>query len=57
MFGSRMSRGAALVFLVLNHYAAYRMQLFLNLKASGHEELSTINLWAGMDAPEAAPAA
>jgi hypothetical protein len=28
----------------------YRMQLFLYLKASGREELNTMNLWAGMDA-------
>ena len=28
--------------------------LFLYLKACGREELSTMNLWAGMDAPTAA---
>ena len=50
MFGSKASRGAWIVNLVLCHYAAYRMQLFLYLKASGREELSTMNLWAGMDA-------
>lgn len=51
MFGSTMSRGAWLVSLVLCHYAAYRMQLFLYLKASGLPELNTMNLWAGTDAP------
>jgi hypothetical protein len=52
MFGMmRASRGALMVSLVLCHYAAYRMQLFLYLKACGREELSTLNLWAGMDAP------
>jgi hypothetical protein len=49
MFGHKTSRGSMLVSLVLTHYAAYRMQLFLYLKSSGHEELSTLNLWAGMD--------
>lgn len=50
MFGSKASRGSWLVNLVLCHYAAYRMQLFLYLKACGREELNTMNLWAGMDA-------
>jgi hypothetical protein len=51
MFGSNRSRGAWLVWIVLCHYSAYRMQLFLYLKACGREELSTLNLWAGIDAP------
>jgi hypothetical protein len=51
MFGTPLSRGAWLVNLVLCHHAAYRMQLFLYLKASGREELNTMNLWAGTDAP------
>jgi hypothetical protein len=51
MFGSKGSRGSMIVNLVLCHYAAYRMQLFLYLKASGREELNTMNLWAGMDKP------
>ena len=50
MFGSKASRGATLVSLVLCHYVAYRMQLFLYLKACGRDELSTMNLWAGLDA-------
>ena len=50
MFGRKTSRGSMIVDLVLLHYAAYRMQLFLYLKASGWEELNTMNLWAGMDA-------
>jgi hypothetical protein len=29
---------------------AYRMQLFLQLKASGLTELNTMNLWGGKDA-------
>ena len=49
MFGHKASRGSMLVSLVLNHYAAYRMQVFLYLKAAGREELNTMNLWAGVD--------
>ena len=51
MFGRKSSRGLLIVTLVLNGHAAYRTQLFLYLKACGREELSTMNLWAGMDAP------
>lgn len=49
LFGHKASRGSWTVTLVLNHYAAYRMQLFLYLKAAGREELNTLNLWAGID--------
>lgn len=49
MFGNKASRGSWLVWMVLCHYVAYRMQLFLYLKACGREELSTVNLWAGVD--------
>ena len=51
MFGEKTSRGAFIVNLVLSGCAAYRTQLFLYLKACGREDLSTINLWAGIDAP------
>jgi hypothetical protein len=51
MFGRKASRGSMIVNLVLSHYTAYRMQLFLYLKSCGHEELNTLNLWVGMDAP------
>jgi hypothetical protein len=50
-FGSTRSRGSFLVNVVLSGYAAYRTQLFNYLKACGREELTTMNLWAGMDAP------
>jgi hypothetical protein len=50
MFGRKASRGSMIVSLVLCHYAAYRMQLFLYLKACGREDLNTMNLWGGMDA-------
>ena len=51
MFGSKTSRGAFIVNMVLCGCAAYRTQVFLYLKACGREELSTMNLWGGMDAP------
>lgn len=49
MFGENTTRGAAMVNMVLCGYAAYRMQLFLYLKAMGREELNTMNLWGGYD--------
>jgi len=51
--GNKTSRGAFIVNLVLCGCAAYRTQLFLYLKACGREELGTMNLWAGVDAPPA----
>ena len=54
MFGRRTTRGAFIVNLVLCGCAAYRMQLFIYLKACGREELGTPNLWAGVDATAAA---
>jgi hypothetical protein len=54
MFGRPTTRGAFLVNFVLSGHAAYRTQLFLYLKSCGREELGTMNLWAGMDAPAAA---
>jgi hypothetical protein len=54
MFGSKTTRGAFIVNLVLCGCAAYRTQLFLYLKSCGRDELSTMNLWAGMDAPVSA---
>jgi hypothetical protein len=49
--GSKTSRGAFIVNLVLCGCAAYRTQLFMYLKAGGREELGTTNLWIGADAP------
>ena len=54
LFGDKASRGAFMVNLVLASCAAYRMQLFLYLKASGREELNSMNLWGGADEPPAA---
>jgi hypothetical protein len=47
--GNKTSRGAFIVNLVLCGSAAYRMQLFLYLKASGREDLDSSNLWSGVD--------
>lgn len=49
--GSPTTRGAFIVDRVLGQCRAYRMQLFLYLKACGREELNTMNLWLGTDAP------
>lgn len=49
--GSKTSRGVFILKYVLQGHAAYRTQLFLYLKSCGCEELSTRNLWAGVDAP------
>ena len=49
MFGQKTSRGSWLVSMVVCGCAAYRTQLFGYLKACGREELSTMNLWAGVD--------
>jgi hypothetical protein len=51
MFGSKYTRASAIVNVIICGHAAYRTQLFNHLKASGREELNTMNLWAGMDAP------
>ena len=49
--GLPTTRGQFMVNHVIGQCAAYRMQLFLYLKACGREELNTMNLWVGMDAP------
>lgn len=52
--GAKVSRGAFIVKMVLGGCAAYRTQLFLYLKACGRHELTTANLWRGVDAPQPA---
>ena len=49
--GSQISRGFFLVNYLFGQYTAYRLQLFLYLKASGRDELNTMNLWLGADVP------
>jgi hypothetical protein len=56
MFGRKAKRGPLLVNIVVCGHAAYRTQLFCYLKSCGREELNTMNLWAGMDAPMSAGA-
>lgn len=51
LFGRKGTRGVSLCNMVMSGHAAYRTQLFLYLKSSGREELNTMNLWAGVDAP------
>ena len=54
--GNKVSKGSFIVTLVVGGHAAYRTQLFLYLKSCGREELSTYNLWQGVDAPAPATA-
>ena len=49
--GGPTACGEFLVNHAIGQCAAYRMQLFLYLKACGREELNTMNLWLGIDAP------
>ena len=55
MFGSKGTRGSWLLWMVLCHYSAYRMQLFLYLKACGLQDLGTLDLWAGIDSKPPMP--
>jgi len=48
-FGTTSARGAFIVNWVLAGCAAYRMQLFLYLKACGREDLGTSDLWDGVE--------
>jgi hypothetical protein len=54
--GNKISKGKFIVDLVLGGHAAYRTQLFCYLKSCGRDELSTMNLWQGVDAPAPATA-
>ncbi|MGC4083480.1 MAG: hypothetical protein QM736_15555 [Vicinamibacterales bacterium] len=53
MFGTKYSVGSFIVAMVLGGAAAYRTQLFCYLKACGRTELSTMNLWGGINPPPA----
>ena len=50
--GLPVTRGQFFVNHVVGQCAAYRTQLFLYLKSCGRTDLSTMNLWAGADAPK-----
>ena len=54
--GNKISKGKFIVDLVLAGHAAYRTQLFCYLKSCGRDELGTMNLWQGVDAPAPATA-
>ncbi len=47
------SKGVYLVETILRWLTAYTLQLFLYIKASGNTSIGTMNLWAGMDTPDA----
>jgi hypothetical protein len=49
--GNHISRGLFLVNYLFGQCTAYRLQLFLYLKACGRDELNTMNLWLGADVP------
>jgi hypothetical protein len=53
--GTKMTLGDALVAMVLNTMVAYRMQLFLQVKASGAAHLTSSDCWQGK-AAKAKPA-
>lgn len=53
--GTKMILGDALVAMVLNTMVAYRMQLFLQVKASGAAHLTSSDCWQGK-AAKAKPA-
>ena len=54
--GKPVSKGAFITNLIVCGHAAYRTQLFCYLKSCGRDELSTYNLWQGIDAPAPATA-
>lgn len=54
VFNQTGPRNGFLVNYLLVFLGAYKTQLFLQLKAAGNKDLGTLNLWAGMDAPQKA---
>ncbi len=48
-FGTQPKLGRALVEMPLRFLAAYRLQLFVNAKACGVENMTTFNAWLGKD--------
>jgi len=53
--GQKSRLGPALLNYPFKFLAAYRMQLFLYIKANGRAELSTYNCWMGIDKPTDQP--
>ncbi len=52
--GHELVVGRALLELPLKWMVAYRMQLFLYIKAAGNTEIGTANCWGGIDMPQKA---
>ena len=50
-WGQRLPLGQAILELSYACLVAYRMQLFLQAKASGNAAIGTANCWGGMDKP------
>jgi len=53
LFWSTKTRAEFLITMFVANLAAYKMQLFLQLKHAGQVDLNSMNLWAGMDKPNA----
>lgn len=49
LFGTTKTRTEFLITMLVAQLAAYKMQLFLQLKHAGRTELNSMNLWAGID--------
>jgi hypothetical protein len=49
--GGEIPIDLGLVNSVLKWLTAYKMQIFLYAKSNGRDDISTINVWAGIDAP------
>ena len=49
--GKPSKRRRLLVEMTLKNLVGYKMQLFLYIKASGNEEIGTMNVWHGFDMP------
>lgn len=49
-FGTTQTK-ALFILGLLKNFTAYKMQLFLYIKASGNHEIGTSNLWGGYDIP------
>lgn len=53
MWGAMKDTRGGHILSIYNLYVAYKTQIFLQLKAAGLNDLGTMNLWAGVDAPVA----
>lgn len=51
IFSQTKTRAERLIALFVANLAAYKMQLFLQLKHAGQADLNSMNLWGGVDKP------